>query len=95
MSKVDVLARCNEERSLIRVIRQRQLKFVGHFIREESIEKLAIVRKIAGKRAKGKQRRTYMEGLTSSVAGKLTSNELIHAAADRKRFKLMVANVRN
>ena len=89
---MDVLARCNEERSLIRVIRQRQLKFIVYVIREESIEKLAIEGKIAGKGAKGRQRR---KGLTSSVAGSLTSNELIHAAADRKRFKLMVANVRN
>ena len=58
VSNVDVLARCNEERSLIRVIRQRQLKFIGHIVREESIEKQAIEGKIAGKRAKGRQRRT-------------------------------------
>ena len=35
MSNVDVLARYNEERSLIRVIRQRQLKFIGDVIREK------------------------------------------------------------
>ena len=93
MSNVNVLARCNEERLQIRVTRQRQLKLIGHVIREESIEKRAIEGKIAGKRAKGRQRRTYM--YTSSFAGNLTSNELTPAAADRKRFKLMVANVRN
>ena len=37
---VDVLARCNEERSLIRIKRQRQLNFDGHAIGEESIDYL-------------------------------------------------------
>ena len=73
MSNINVLARCNEERSLITVIRQRQLKFIGHIIGEEGTEKLAIEGKIAGKRAEGRQRKTYMEGLTSSVAGNLTT----------------------
>ena len=38
VSSVDVLSRCNEERSLKRIIRQRLLKFIGHVIREESIK---------------------------------------------------------
>ena len=53
---VDVLARCNEERSLIRIIRQRLLKFVGHAIRGENIKILVVEGKTAGKSAKGRQR---------------------------------------
>ena len=64
-------------------------------IRDESIEKSVIEGKIAGKRANGRQRKTYIKDLTSLVAGNLTSNELLHAAADKKWFKLMVDNVRN
>ena len=80
---------------LIRIIRKRQLKFFGRVIREESIKNLVVEGKIAGKRATGRLRITYIEGLTSSVDGNLTSNELLHAAVDRERCKLIVANVRN
>ena len=36
-----------------------------------------------------------MEGSTTSLTGSLTSNGLLHAADDRKRFKFMVAKTRN
>ena len=38
----------DEERTLMKSIRQRQLRFLGHTIREESIEKLAIEGKVEG-----------------------------------------------
>ena len=59
----------DEERTLMKSIRQRQLRFLGYTIREESIEKLAIEGKVEGKRARGRQRLTYMDGLTSVVVG--------------------------
>ena len=47
-----------------------------------------------GKRARGRQRLTYMDGITSVVVGNLRADDLLHAAQDRKRFQNMVANVR-
>ena len=90
---VDILVRCYEDRSLIKTIRQRQLKFAGNVIREESVEKLVVEGKVAGKRAKSRQRITYTEGLTPYVAGNVTSNELLHAAADRQRYKNILDKV--
>ena len=80
--------------TLRKAIRQRQLRFLGHTIREESIEKLAIEGKVEGKRARGRQRLTYIDGLTSVLVGDLRANDLLHGAQDRKRFQNMVANVR-
>ena len=47
-----------------------------------------------GKRARGRQRLTYMDGITSVFVGNLRADDLLHAAQDRKRFQNMVANVR-
>ena len=38
----EVLEMMGEERRLLKTIHQRQLRFVGHIIREESIEKLSL-----------------------------------------------------
>ena len=58
---------CNEERSLTKIIGQRKLKFTGHIIREESIEELVVEGKIAGNKAKSRQRMAYMEGAAALV----------------------------
>jgi len=42
---------------LLITIRQRQLRFVGHIIREESIEKLSFEGRVEGCRSRGKQTR--------------------------------------
>ena len=94
VSNEKVLVLADEERTLMKSIRQRQLRFFGHTICEESIEKLAIEGKVEGKRARGRKRLTYMDGLTSVVVGNLRANDLLHAAQDRKRFQNMVANVK-
>ena len=94
VSNEGVLVLADEERTLMKAIRQRQLRFLGHTIHEESIEKLAIEGKVEGKRARGRQRLTYMDGLTSVVVGNLRANNLLHAAQDRKGFRNMVANFR-
>ena len=87
VSSEEVLVLADEERTLMKAIRQRQLRFLGHTICEESIEKLAIEGKVEGKRARGRQRLTYMDGLTSVVVDNLRANDLLLAAQDRKRFQ--------
>ena len=46
MKDCDVLARCKKDRPLMRRIRERQLKFVDHIIKEDSIEKSAVEGKV-------------------------------------------------
>ena len=47
----EVLRRVNQERSLLRTIRKRQMEFLGHVIRREKIEYLYLTGMIEGRRA--------------------------------------------
>ena len=70
----------NEERSLMKALRQRG--FLENTMREDKD-------KVEGKRARGRQRLTFMGGLTSFVVGDLrVKNDPRHASQDWKRFRL-------
>ena len=95
ISSKEVLMLVNEERSFVKTIRQRQLRFLGHSEREENIEELTTIEgKVEEERARGRQRPIHMDGLTSVVAGNWKASDIIHTAQDRKRFQNMVVNVR-
>ena len=61
---------------------------------DKNIERLAIEGKVEEERARGRQRLTYMDGLSSVVAGNLKGSEIFHAAQDKEMFQNTVANVR-
>ena len=46
--------------SLLKTIRQRQLRFMGHICRKGEIEHLAITGKIEGKRSRGRPREAFV-----------------------------------
>ena len=48
----EVLGRVNQQRTLLRVIRKRQMEFLGHVIRREKITGM-----IEGRRSRGRQRK--------------------------------------
>jgi len=92
VSNEKVLQMVKKERSLLRTIRKRQLKFVGHVIRKEGLEKLILEGKIEGKRQRGRQRLRYMDGLASAVGCSVV--EVLRRAGDRIGFRKMIADVR-
>ena len=49
VSNEDVLSRAQVKRKLMKDIRVRQLKFLGHIIRKDSVENLAMTEKIGGR----------------------------------------------
>ena len=49
-----------EEQRILASITQRQLKFFGHIIRENNLERLVLEGKIDGSRSKGRQRKKYL-----------------------------------
>ena len=51
MSNEEVLAKAGTRRKLVETIRKRQLQFLGHVLRKEELENMAITGKIEGKRA--------------------------------------------
>ena len=55
-SDEEVLEMVREDRSLLATIRQRQLRFVAHITREDSIEKLSLEGRVEGSRSRGRQK---------------------------------------
>ena len=60
-TNIEVLNLANTTRELTQKIRKRQLSFLGHIIRRQSIEHLALTGKIDGRRARGRQRLKYLD----------------------------------
>lgn len=94
LSNEKVLKLVKEDRSLLVTIRKRQLSFMGHVMRKNGLERLVIEGKIEGKRQRGRQRMTFLEGLASAAGCKVI--ELLRCAGgDRIGLKRMIANVRS
>ena len=88
-----VLKEANLERSLMKTLRQRQLKFLGHVCRHKGLEHLAITGKIEGKRSRGRQRITFIESLNSRSANMDNDNLFLRLTESRSGWRTMVANV--
>ena len=88
-----ILERMDTTRVLLNTIRKRQLQFLGHVLREEGLENLCLTGKIEGRRARGRQREKYMDGLRRVTGGDRTAVELIQMARRREDWKSMIANV--
>ena len=61
VSNDQVLQRANTSRNLLKVIVSRQIRFVGHVMRKNQLETVALTVVIEGKRARGRQRKTFMD----------------------------------
>ena len=72
-------------------IRKRQLQFLGHVLRKEELEDVAITGKIEGKRARGRQRLTFISSLSHWM--KINEKDIIRTAKDRDLWRTMAANV--
>ena len=93
-SNAHVLQSINSERELIKTIRIRQMRFLGHVMRRGELENLSLTGKIEGKRARGRQRDTYMKTLSRNIDGNWTTGKLLQTTADRTRWQFLTANVR-
>ena len=80
-------------REIINIIRKRQLSFMGHIIREETIENTCLTGKIEGRRQWGRPRQKYIDGLLQTIGGGITQANLIRRVRDIKDWCSMVANV--
>ena len=76
VTNVEVLRRANTKRKLLSEMVNRQVKFFGHVMRKEEMENLVTTGYVEGKRARGRQRETYLTYLQKMI-------ELIHLIRDR------------
>ena len=76
----EVYRRMNIKQSLLVDIVRRQMSFLGHVLRKEEMEHLVVTGFVDGKRARGRQRETFLTYL-----GKFTNKplELLRLAKDR------------
>ena len=91
----EVLRRIGMQRTLVKDIRRRQMNFLGHILRKEKIEHLCLTGKIEGRRARGRQRKKYLDSILEEIGENLTPNQLIQLARDRLRWRQVIANVQD
>ena len=77
----EVLHRAKVDRTLMKDIVKREMKFFGHAIRKEELDNLVVTGFIEGKRSRECQRETYLTYLQNMK--QLTPIELIHLAYER------------
>ena len=63
LSDETVLERAETCRTLITTIKKRQMLFFGHVYRKEKLEYLVSIGKLEGKRARGRQRESYVASM--------------------------------
>ena len=77
------LANANVKRKLLQTIKNRKMTLLGHVMRRKGIGNLSLAGKIGGRRARGRQRMTYLNKVKEWTRRK-NGNELIQACQDRE-----------
>ena len=91
----EVMRMAGYSRSLLNTIHERQLKFFGHIMRRDSLEKRVMLGKILGKRSSGRQRIKFTDNLKKiAVNHNISTNiDLIRRTECREDWRTMVADV--
>ena len=90
-----ILERMNSSREIMKQIRQKQLRFLGHILREQKLESRVLTGTTGRRRPKGRPRTTYMDGLVKALRGRYSKVDLLRSANDREAWRFMVANVQD
>ena len=93
LTNEEVLNLVGEDRQLLRTVRKRQFDFFGHVMRRNGMEKLTVTGMIGGRRGRGRPRVKYVDSLTKTTNGRMTTAQLIRSTEDRQEWKSMVADV--
>ena len=70
MSNEEVL-RAETKETLLMIIRNRQLEFLGNIIRKNGLKELILTGSVDGKRSRGRQREKYLTNLSRWVTEQL------------------------
>ena len=89
-SNDEVLRSVGVEKELLNGIKEQQMKFFGHIVREGNIEELITTGRIEGTRDRGRQRIKQLDNIRGWL--KLDrSCEVIHSCRDREKWRSMIA----
>ena len=78
-----VLRRAGTARHLMKNILERQMKFLGHVMKKESLEEVSVTGRIEGTRGRGRPQRDYLHSLCDGAGGTIGPTELLRATKDR------------
>lgn len=88
----EVLAMANANREILTHIRERQLRFLGHVLRRDGIEKLVVEGKLEGRKSRGRPRNNYIYKLMNITRDTSTA-KFLQRAQQRTDWHAMVINV--
>ena len=78
-----VLQRVGAGREMLTCIRKRQLRFLGHVMREEQLESLCLMGKVEGRRGRGRPRIKFVDGLARAAGTNLTPARMLQLMRSR------------
>ena len=93
VSNEQVLQRAGAEREIMASLRQRQLRFLGHTMREQQLESLCLMGKVEGRRGRGRPRIKFVDRLARSCGGGKSATEMLRLTGSRQEWRRMVDNV--
>ena len=88
----EVLRRAGLERELMTVIRRRQIGFVVHILRGNGLEKDCLLGSIDRRKARGRQRLNFIDGIRNVTECDTVSN-VLRLAGDRIVWRCVAACV--
>ena len=89
----EVLVRAGTKREIMKTIRQRQLRFLGHVMRLQQLENVCVSGRVEGRRGRGRPRMKLVDSLAKVVGGGITPVQLLRMTERRSDWRSMVANV--
>ena len=89
----EVLRRAGTRRELMKSIRQRQLRFLGHVMREQQLESQCVAGKLEGKRGRGRPREKFIDSLARAAGGGHTPAQMLKITMERENWRRLVDNV--
>ena len=87
----EVLEMAEIARSLLRKIKARQCKFIGHVMRRNGMENLTVIGKIENKRSRGRQRQKMIDDSTRWL-GMEKNTHTIRKTYERTEWRTLIAN---
>ena len=94
MSNEELLQRANTSKNILKIVINRQIRSVGHIMRKSQLEAIALTEMIDGKRARGRQRKTFMDWLSFACGGQWKINDILKMCRKRNELYILIASVR-
>ena len=83
VSNEEVLNRAGAKREIMKMIRRRQMRFLGHIMRKQQLESVCMMGKVEGRRGRGRPRIKFLDGLAQAIGGRYSPVELLKMTGRR------------